>query len=72
MVQRRDARFVENSYGMYESVTRMLEELIHGLHYQKDVKTFVSFFSINLSTIWSWYPIHAQKRLMGVHGKNVA
>ena len=56
MVQRRAARFVKGRYGpygMYESVTQML-----GFHYQKDVKTLVSFFSTRLSTISSKY-VHA-------------
>ena len=31
----------------------------HGSHYQKDVKTLVSFFSTKLSTIWPWMVPHS-------------
>ena len=45
MVPSRATRFVKGRYRMYESITQMLEELTH---YQKDVKTLVSFFSTKL------------------------
>ena len=44
---------------------------IHGLRYQKDAKTVVSFYFTKLSTIWLWYHIHVWKRLMSVPGKNI-
>ena len=44
--------------------------IVHGLRYQKDAKTVVSFYFTKLSTIWLWYHIHVWKRLMCVPGKN--
>ena len=59
MVRRRAARFVKGRYGMFESVTQMLEQL-----------TWIAL-STKLSTIWLWYHIHVWKRLMCVPGKNI-
>ena len=61
MVQCRAARFVKGRYGMYESVTQMLEELtwVPLSKRRENPRGLVSFFSTKLSTIWPWCPIHA-------------
>ena len=67
MVQRQAARFVKGRYGMYESVTQMLEELTWvPLSKRRENARLILFYKIvnNLAMIpHSW--------LMGEHGKNI-
>ena len=70
MVQRRAARFVKGRYGMFESVTQMLEQLTWTpLSKRRENSRLILFYK--LSTIWLWYHIHVWKRLMCVPGKNI-
>ena len=69
MVQRRAARLVKGRYGMFESVTQMLEQLTWTPLSERHENSGLILFT-KLSTIWLWYHIHVWKRLMCVPGKN--
>ena len=69
MVQRRAARFVKGRYGMFESVTQMLEQLTWTpLSKRRENSRLILFYKIinNLAV-----HIHVWKRLMCVPGKNI-
>ena len=71
MVQRRAARFVKGSYGMYESVTQMFEELTWvPLSKRRENARLILFYKIinNLAMV-----PHSclEKADMGVHEKKI-
>ena len=73
MVQRRAARFVKGRYGMFESVTQMLEQLTWTpLSKRRENSRLILFYKIinNLAVVPP-YHIHVWKRLMCVPGKNI-
>ena len=72
MVQCRAARFVKGRYGMFESVTQMLEQLTWTpLSKRRENSRLILFYKIINNLALYNYHIHVWKSLMCVPGKNI-
>ena len=68
MVKRRAARFVKGRYGMYESVTHMLEELTWApLSKKSENARLILFYKIiRLAPTWQYFGTIIYDRLHGI------